>query len=135
MIRLEAISKVYNPGSRAQSSLGQRVERTLRPGKGPRSSKPVQALSNVSLEVPKGTIYVVMGLSGSGKSTLLRCINMLSPPTSGKVFVGDVEMTTASPKTLRAMQGSQLAMVFQHFALLPHRTVLSNVAFGLELQR
>ena len=75
-----------------------------------------------------------MGLSGSGKSTLLRCINRLNEPSLGEVFINGKNITTSSDKELLDIRRKEMAMVFQHFGLLPHRTVLSNIAFGLELQ-
>ena len=92
------------------------------------------AVRNANLTINEGEIFVIMGLSGSGKSTLLRCINRLINPTAGKVFVNNEEITNMSEKELINIRRKELAMVFQHFGLLPHRTVLSNVAFGLELQ-
>lgn len=75
-----------------------------------------------------------MGLSGSGKSSLLRCINRLNKPTFGAIAVDGKNIVTMSDEELRAARRKELAMVFQHFGLLPHRTVLQNIAFGLELQ-
>ena len=75
-----------------------------------------------------------MGLSGSGKSTLLRCINRLIKPTKGQVLINGTDNTAASDKELLEMRRREIAMVFQNFGLLPHRSVLSNIAFGLELQ-
>ena len=75
-----------------------------------------------------------MGLSGSGKSTLLRCINRLIKPTKGQVLINGTDITAASDKELLEMRRREIAMVFQNFGLLPHRSVLSNIAFGLELQ-
>lgn len=92
------------------------------------------AVRNANLTINEGEIFVIMGLSGSGKSTLLRCINRLIDPTKGKIFVNNEEITTMTDKELLDIRRRELAMVFQHFGLLPHRTVLSNVAFGLELQ-
>jgi glycine betaine/proline transport system ATP-binding protein len=92
------------------------------------------AVSNASLSIHEGEIFVIMGLSGSGKSTLLRCVNRLINPTAGKIFLNNKEITNMSDKELLEIRRSELAMVFQHFGLLPHRTVLSNVAFGLELR-
>ncbi|WP_299577841.1 glycine betaine/L-proline ABC transporter ATP-binding protein [uncultured Sunxiuqinia sp.] len=92
------------------------------------------AVRDANLTINEGEIFVIMGLSGSGKSTLLRCINRLINPTTGKIFVNNEEITNMSDKELLNIRRKELAMVFQHFGLLPHRTVLSNVAFGLELQ-
>lgn len=92
------------------------------------------AVRNASLEIKEGEIFVIMGLSGSGKSTLLRCVNRLINPTAGKIFLNDEEITNMSDKELLQIRRSGLAMIFQHFGLLPHRSVLSNVAFGLEIK-
>lgn len=92
------------------------------------------AVRNANLEIREGEVFVVMGLSGSGKSTLLRCINRLNEPTLGEVYINGENITRKSDKELQQLRRSELAMVFQHFGLLPHRTVLSNTAFGLELQ-
>ena len=92
------------------------------------------AVIDASFEVHTGEIFVVMGLSGSGKSTLIRMLNGLLDATSGTVTIGGDSITDVSPKRLREIRRSQLSMVFQHFALLPHRTVVDNVAYGLEIQ-
>ncbi|MBX6396379.1 MAG: glycine betaine/L-proline ABC transporter ATP-binding protein [Alicyclobacillaceae bacterium] len=92
------------------------------------------AVHRVSFEVYPGEIFVVMGLSGSGKSTLLRCINRLIRPTAGKIWVDNVEVTALEDKALRLFRQRRIGMVFQQFALFPHRNVLENVAFGLEVQ-
>lgn len=92
------------------------------------------AVKNANLTICKGEFFVIMGLSGSGKSTLLRCINRLIKPTKGQIFVNGTNITAASDRELLEMRRKELAMVFQNFGLLPHRSVLSNIAFGLELQ-
>lgn len=92
------------------------------------------AVRNANLTIREGEVFVIMGLSGSGKSTLLRCVNRLINPTAGKVFLNNQEITSMSDKELLGIRRTGLAMVFQHFGLLSHRTVLSNVAFGLELK-
>ncbi|KAF5036046.1 Glycine betaine transport ATP-binding protein OpuAA [anaerobic digester metagenome] len=81
-----------------------------------------------------GEIFVLMGLSGSGKSTLLRCINRLINPTSGKILIDGQDISVMDAEQLRKVRRTKLGMVFQNFALLPHRTVLDNVAYGLEIQ-
>ena len=91
-------------------------------------------VNNASFEVEQGEIVVVMGLSGSGKSTLVRCINRLIEPTAGKVVIDDVDVRSLDTKELRAMRLEKLAMVFQNFALYPHRTVAENAAYGLEIK-
>ncbi|MFJ9556176.1 glycine betaine/L-proline ABC transporter ATP-binding protein [Nocardiopsis sp. NPDC101807] len=92
------------------------------------------AVIDVSFEVEPGEIFVVMGLSGSGKSTLIRMLNGLLEPTAGTVEVDGVDITALSRKELLTLRGEKISMVFQHFALLPHRTVLENAAYGLELR-
>lgn len=91
------------------------------------------ALRGVSLDIHAGELVVMIGLSGSGKSTFVRCLNGLVHPTAGNLKVLGVDVTAASTHQLRALR-TRIGMIFQHFALLPHRTVLSNVALGLELR-
>jgi len=92
-------------------------------------------IADVSFTVHEGEILVVMGLSGSGKSTLVRCINRLIEPSAGKVFLEDIEITSLSKDALRDIRQKRFGMVFQHFALFPHRTVIRNVEYGLEIQK
>ena len=92
------------------------------------------AVNNASLSVREGEIFVIMGLSGSGKSSLLRCINRLNRPTSGEILINGEDIAGMPVERLRSLRRKELAMVFQHFGLLPHYTVLQNIAFGLELQ-
>ena len=92
------------------------------------------AVIDASFEVQEGEIFVIMGLSGSGKSTLIRTLNGLLDATSGSVRVQGDELAGASPARIREIRRSHVSMVFQHFALLPHRTVIENVAYGLEVQ-
>lgn len=92
------------------------------------------AVIDASFEVKRGEIFVVMGLSGSGKSTLIRMLNGLHEVTAGTVEIAGDSITSATAKRLRDIRRKRMSMVFQHFALLPHRTVLDNVAYGLEIQ-
>ncbi|QAY59772.1 glycine betaine/L-proline ABC transporter ATP-binding protein [Microbacterium protaetiae] len=92
------------------------------------------AVIDASFTVQPGEIFVIMGLSGSGKSTIIRMLNGLLQPTAGEVLVQGANVTTASPSELRDIRRRSMSMVFQHFALLPHRTVLDNAAYGLEIQ-
>jgi len=89
---------------------------------------------DINFTVNKGEIFVIMGLSGSGKSTLLRCINRLHRVSSGEIWVDGQNICTLSDKELTEVRRKKMAMVFQKFALLPHRTVIENVAYGLEIQ-
>jgi glycine betaine/L-proline transport ATP binding subunit len=92
------------------------------------------AVDNVSFSVQAGETFVIMGLSGSGKSTILRCLNRLIDPTSGSIFLDGEDITKLKPQELRRIRQKKMAMVFQQFALLPHRTVLQNTVYGLEVQ-
>ncbi len=94
----------------------------------------VVAVKNVSFSIQKGETFVVMGLSGSGKSTLVRCISRLIEPTSGTVKMDDVEVTKMSSKDLLELRRNKMSMVFQHFGLFPHRTVIENIGYGLEVR-
>jgi glycine betaine/proline transport system ATP-binding protein len=94
----------------------------------------VVAVDDVNLSVSSGEIFVVMGLSGSGKSTLLRCLNRLIEPTIGQIFIEGQEITSLDRKELLRLRLNKLGMVFQHFALFPHLSVLDNVAFGLRVR-
>ncbi|MEU8731269.1 quaternary amine ABC transporter ATP-binding protein [Streptomyces tendae] len=92
------------------------------------------AVADVSFDVRKGEVFVVMGLSGSGKSTLVRCLTRLIEPTAGSIAIDGEDVRAMDRSRLRALRRHRAAMVFQHFGLLPHRTVLDNVAYGLEVQ-
>ena len=91
----------------------------------------IVGVNNASFEVYKGEMLVVMGLSGSGKSTLLRCISRLTEATSGKIFIDGEDLLSMNNKQLIELRRNKMGMVFQSFALLPHKTVLENIAFPL----
>ena len=94
----------------------------------------IVGVNNASFEVSKGEILVVMGLSGSGKSTLLRCISRLTDATSGKIYIDGQELLSLKNKELIELRRNKMGMVFQSFALLPHKTVLENIAFPLQIK-
>ena len=131
VISVEGLTRVF----------GQDPERALKLRRSGRSKDEIHeetgntlALYNVSFEIVPGEIFVLMGLSGSGKSTLLRCINRLIEPTGGKILIGGRDIVSMDQEELRMVRRRKLGMIFQNFALLPHRTVLDNVTFGLEVQ-
>jgi glycine betaine/proline transport system ATP-binding protein len=130
-IRLEGVSKVF--GRQAQRAI-----EDLRNGKGKTEVQSeyaaVVGAFDVSLEIMSGEIFVIMGLSGSGKSTLLRLVNRLHEPSTGRVHIDGQDITQFNAKQLRSLRRQKFGMVFQSFALLPHRTVMGNVEFGLEIQ-
>jgi glycine betaine/proline transport system ATP-binding protein len=129
-VRAENLYKIF----------GRRPEQALRRLESGASREEVRAggatpaVIDASFQVGEGEIYVVMGLSGSGKSTLIRMINGLWEPTSGRVVIDDEVLTDLPPKRLREVRARKISMVFQHFALFPHRTVLENAAYGLNIQ-
>ena len=94
----------------------------------------VVAVKDVSFSIQKGETFVVMGLSGSGKSTLVRCLTRLIEPTSGSVIIDDTDVTKISRNKLLDLRRNKMSMVFQHFGLFPHRTVLENISYGLEIR-
>lgn len=91
-------------------------------------------INKAIFEIYEGEFFVIMGLSGSGKSTLLRCLNRLNEPTAGKVYINNDNITDKNNKDLLEVRRTEMSMVFQKFGLLPHHTVLSNAAFGLEIR-
>ncbi|NQV58478.1 MAG: glycine betaine/L-proline ABC transporter ATP-binding protein [Alphaproteobacteria bacterium] len=130
-IRIEGLYKVF--GNRAQS-----VMPMVKEG---RSKDEILAetghavgLNDINLTINKGEIFVVMGLSGSGKSTLIRHFNRLIDPTAGRIMVDDVDVIELNAKELNQFRRQRMSMVFQNFGLMPHRTVLENVAYGLAVQ-
>jgi len=94
----------------------------------------IVGLEDVSFEVMKGETFVLMGLSGCGKSTLLRCLNRLVDPTAGEIIINGKDIAQMRDEEIRQFRRTNIGMIFQNFALLPHRSVIENVAFGLEIQ-
>ena len=129
-ISVRGLWKVF--GSRADKVVGTELERLSREEL-LRETGCVAAVRNVSFDVAPGEVFVVMGLSGSGKSTLVRCLTRLIEPTAGEVLVAGEDILTASPARLRELRRTQFSMVFQHFGLLPHRKVIDNIAYSLEI--
>ncbi len=130
-IRVENVYKVFgdNP-KRAINMLKKGISKNEIMTK----TKHAVGVADATFEVYDGETLVVMGLSGSGKSTLLRCINRLINPTVGKVYVDGIDVVSLKEKDLIDLRRKKFGMVFQRFALLPHRTVLQNVEYGLEVQ-
>ncbi len=126
-IRVENVYKVFGrKPAEAVRRLEQGASRDDVPG--------TAAVIDASFDVAPGEIFVVMGLSGSGKSTLIRMLNGLWRPSAGKVLLGDDDLASVSASRMRTLRRTKVSMVFQHFALLPHRTVLDNAAYPLEIQ-
>ncbi len=130
-IAINGVTKIFGPDPQSALEL-------LRQGK---SKNEVQAetnhvvgLDDVTLDIEKGQIFVVMGLSGSGKSTLIRHVNRLIDPTAGEITVNGEDVLAMNLDELRTFRRNSIAMVFQKFGLLPHRSVIDNVAYGLEVR-
>jgi glycine betaine/proline transport system ATP-binding protein len=129
-LRAEGLFKIF--GRRSEEAV-----RRLKEGATPEELKRLGvtcAVIDASFEVAPGEIFVVMGLSGSGKSTLIRMLNGLLEPTDGHVYVDDRDVATMNPTQLRTLRRERMSMVFQHFALLPHRTVIENAAYALRVR-
>lgn len=128
-LKVDGLYKVF--GKHAESAVRKLEDGATRDSLG---GSTTAAVIDTSFEVQRGEIFVVMGLSGSGKSTLIRMLNGLHEATAGTVEIEGEQVTGATTKLLRDIRRKRMSMVFQHFALLPHRTVLDNVAYGLEIQ-
>lgn len=130
-VKVENLWKVFGPkASRIPGSEDGKLPRAeLREKTGC-----IAAVKEVSFEVKRGEVFVIMGLSGSGKSTLVRCLTRLIEPTAGEVTIDDDDVLKMSESALRSLRRNHVAMVFQHFGLLPHRRVIDNIAYGLEVR-
>ena len=130
-ISIQSVSKIF--GKHANKAI-ELLQKGLGKSRVQSETGVVVGVHDVSFDIYPGEIFVIMGLSGSGKSTLLRLINRLQDPTTGRILVDGEDATAMKTQALRALRRQKFGMVFQSFALLPHRTVLGNVEFGLEIQ-
>ncbi|TDD20029.1 quaternary amine ABC transporter ATP-binding protein [Nonomuraea diastatica] len=130
-ITVEGLWKIFGPKAR---KVLDSEDRHLDPAALREKTGCTAAVRNVGFEVRPGEVFVVMGLSGSGKSTLVRCLTRLIEPSAGEITIGGEDIGRAPPARLREIRRHQVSMVFQHFGLLPHRKVIDNVAYGLEIQ-
>ena len=128
---VQGLWKIFGP--RAERIVG-RPEARLRGAELLDKTGCIAAVRDVSFDVHPGEVFVVMGLSGSGKSTLIRCLTRLIEPTAGQVLLHGDDIRKAGDRALRELRRHRFAMVFQHFGLLPHRRVLDNVAYPLEIR-
>jgi len=130
VIKCEAVYKIFGPGAKKmlQDASGNVDAKTFQ------EAGCIVGVNNASFEVSKGELLVVMGLSGSGKSTLLRCISRLTDATTGKIFIEGQDLLSLKNKELIELRRNKMGMVFQSFALLPHKTVLENIAFPLQIK-
>jgi glycine betaine/proline transport system ATP-binding protein len=130
VIQCDSVYKIFGENAKKmlQSSNGEVDAKTFQ------DAGCVVGVNNASFEVYEGELLVVMGLSGSGKSTLLRCISRLTDATAGNIYIDGEDLVSMSNKKLIELRRNKMGMVFQSFALLPHKTVLENIAFPLQIR-
>ena len=133
IIQLEEVFKIFGPQPRGRAF--DLAKAGVHKNDVQKQSGHVVGLSDVSFSVQKGEIFVVMGLSGSGKSTAIRTVNKLHDVPHGQVLVAGVDVQQLEGKELQAFRREKMGMVFQHFALFPHRNGSDNVAYGLKVQK
>ncbi|MUV36653.1 Quaternary-amine-transporting ATPase [Lentibacillus sp. JNUCC-1] len=131
-IRLEHVSKVFGPKPKSVLPM---VEQGASKEEILTDTGHTVGVYDASLEIDHGEVFVIMGLSGSGKSTLIRCFNLLNKPTAGSIYIDDEDITTYKNNELKEVRQKKVAMVFQHFGLFNHRTIIGNVEYGLEIRQ
>jgi len=131
-IRIQNVWKIF--GNNSKEALDAIQNKNISKQEALEKYNSVIGVSNVSFDVNKGEIFCVMGLSGSGKSTLVRHINRLLEPTSGKILINDQDVMQFDKENLQELRNKKIGMVFQNFALMPHRSVLDNIAMPLEIR-
>ncbi|MFD2042831.1 glycine betaine/L-proline ABC transporter ATP-binding protein [Ornithinibacillus salinisoli] len=130
-IKLEHVSKIFGPKPKSVIPMieeGKSKEEILA------ETNHTVGVYDASLDIKQGEVFVIMGLSGSGKSTLIRCFNLLNKPTTGSIYIDDEDIVSADKALLKKIRQEKIAMVFQHFGLFSHRTILANVEYGLEIR-
>ena len=130
VIKCESVYKIFGPNAKEmlENANGNVDAKTFQ------EAGCIVGVNNASFDVSKGELLVIMGLSGSGKSTLLRCISRLTDATAGKIFIDGQDLLSLKNKELIELRRNKMGMVFQSFALLPHKTVLENIAFPLQIK-
>ncbi|WP_152656830.1 glycine betaine/L-proline ABC transporter ATP-binding protein [Oceanobacillus sp. CFH 90083] len=130
-IQVQNVSKIF--GSKPKSAIPL-VKKGLSKEEILKKTNHTVGVYNATFDIHKGEVFVIMGLSGSGKSTLIRCFNLLNKPTDGSIFLDGQDITKCSRDELKKVRQEKIAMVFQHFGLFSHRTILANVEYGLEIR-
>ncbi|GGA34162.1 quaternary amine ABC transporter ATP-binding protein [Psychrobacillus lasiicapitis] len=130
-LKLENVSKIFGPRPKKAISM---VESGMPKEEILAKTGHTVGVYNASMEIMEGETFVIMGLSGSGKSTLIRCLNLLNRPTSGAIYVDGENVVDYNKNQLKYYRQKKIAMVFQHFGLFSHRTVLENIEYGLEVR-
>lgn len=131
-IKLEHVSKIFGPNPESVIPMieeGKSKDEILD------ETNHTVGVYDASLDIKQGEVFVVMGLSGSGKSTLIRCLNLLNVPTTGAVYIDGQDIARGNKDKLKKVRQEKIAMVFQHFGLFDHRTILANVEYGLEIRK
>src|SRR5699024_6100778 len=130
-IKLEHVSKIFGPKPKSIIPMvkeGRGKEKMLA------DTGHTVGVYDAAMEIKQGEVFVIMGLSGSGRSTLIRCINRLNKPTDGALLTDDTKITKSNKNEVKKVRQEKIAMVFQHFGLFNHRTILANVEYGLEIR-
>ncbi|MCF8010591.1 MAG: glycine betaine/L-proline ABC transporter ATP-binding protein [Clostridiales bacterium] len=130
-VKVENLSKIFGPNP---ETIIEKVKSGISKEKILEETGYTVGVADVSFEVKEREIFVIMGLSGSGKSTLIRCLNLLNLPTDGKIYVDNEDIAKFNKEKLRQYRQNKAAMVFQHFGLMTHKSVIGNVVFGLEVK-
>jgi len=131
-IKVENLTKVFGKNAKETLKL---LELGMKKNEILKKNGTTVGIDNASFEIEEGEIFVIMGLSGSGKSTLIRCLNLLNKPTAGSIYVDGENIVKYDKKQLKEFRQSKIAMVFQHFGLFNHRSVVQNVEFGMEIKK
>ncbi|MBP1970148.1 glycine betaine/proline transport system ATP-binding protein [Virgibacillus natechei] len=130
-IKIEEVSKIFGPKPKSVIPMikdGKSKEEILA------ETNHTVGVYNASLDIKQGEVFVIMGLSGSGKSTFIRCFNLLNKPTTGSIFLDGEDIVKYNNEQLKKVRQEKIAMVFQHFGLFSHKTILANVEYGLEIR-
>lgn len=130
-IKIEEVSKIFGPKPKSVIPMikdGKSKEEILA------ETNHTVGVYNASLDIKQGEVFVIMGLSGSGKSTFIRCFNLLNKPTTGSIFLDGEDIVRYNNEQLKKVRQEKIAMVFQHFGLFSHKTILANVEYGLEIR-
>jgi len=131
-IKVENLTKVFGKNPKETLKL---LELGMNKSEIQKKTGTTVGIDNASFEIKEGEVFVIMGLSGSGKSTLIRCLNLLNKPTAGNIYVDGENIVQYDKKQLKEFRQNKIAMVFQHFGLFNHRSVVQNVEFGLEVKK
>lgn len=130
-MKVQNISKIFGPKPK---TIIPKVQEGMEKDQILKETGHTVGVYNASMDIKQGEIFVIMGLSGSGKSTLIRCLNLLNKPTDGAIYVDGENVVDYNSNQLKQYRQNKIAMVFQHFGLFSHRTILGNVEYGLEIR-